>query len=379
MTISRRSFMTKAVAGAALLTQVRANAVESALKKTGLKDYYAKDFRVGTAISTSSLMDNDEKLLAINAREFDSITAENCMKWAEINPADKKWNWAPADKFVEFGEKNKMYIVGHCLVWHSQVPDAIFKNEKGAPATKAQLTQKMQEHINTLVSRYKGRIAAWDVVNEAIDDDGTRRKSPWHNIMGEDFIATAFHMAHEVDPKAHLMYNDYNTEMSVKRAPILDMVKKYKKQGVPIHGVGMQSHVSIDGPSIAEIETTILALHELGVRAHITELDVDVLPSVWNLPTAEISTRFEYKPERDPYIKGLTKEMEEKLAKRYEDIFKLYLKHRDKIERVTFWGTADRDTWLNDFPVKGRTNYPLLFDRQLAPKSAYYRVIDLKK
>jgi endo-1,4-beta-xylanase len=379
MTISRRSFLTKTTAVAALLSQIKVNAVEAALKKTGLRDYYAKDFHVGTALSTSSLMDPDEKLLTLIAREFDAVTPENCMKWEEINPKSKKWNWAPADKLIEFGQKHKMYIVGHCLVWHSQVPAEIFKNEKGEAASKAQLTQTMQDHISTLVSRYKGKISAWDVVNEAIEDDGTRRKSPWHNILGEDFIATAFNMAHEVDPKAHLIYNDYNTESPAKRATILEMVKKYKKQGVPIHGVGMQAHYSIDGPSIEEIETTIIALHEAGVRVHATELDVDVLPSVWNLPTAEISTRFEYKPERDPYTKGFPKEMEEKLAKRYEDIFKLYLKHRDKIERVTFWGTADRDTWLNNFPINGRTNYPLLFDRNLAPKSAYFRVIDLKK
>jgi endo-1,4-beta-xylanase len=157
------------------------------------------------------------------------------------------------------------------------------------------------------------------------------------------------------------------------------MVKNFKKQGVPIQGVGLQEHLSIDSPSVGEIEKTILALANIGVRVHVTELDIDVLPSVWNLPTAEVSTRFDYTPERDPYIQGLPKEIEEKLAKRYEDIFKIYLKHRDKIDRVTLWGTTDSETWLNDFPIKGRTNYPLLFDRGFQPKPVYFRLLDLKK
>jgi endo-1,4-beta-xylanase len=324
-------------------------------------------------------MNNNKPLLALVAREFNAITAENCMKWEPLKPNNKDWNWGPADKFVEFGEQHNMYIVGHNLVWHSQVPKEVFQSEPGGVISKEQLTQRMQDHISALAGRYKGRIHAWDVVNEAVEDDGSWRKSPWYNIMGEDFIAKAFHMAHEVDPKAHLIYNDYNTETAVKRDFIVNMVKKFKKQGVPIQGVGMQEHLSIDGPSVEEIEKTLIALAGAGVRVHITELDVDVLPSVWNVPTAEVSTRFEYTPERDPFIQKLPKNIEEKLAKRYEEIFKIYLKHRDKIDRITLWGTTDAETWLNNFPIRGRTNYPLLFDRKMAPKPAYFRLLDLKK
>jgi endo-1,4-beta-xylanase len=378
MTISRRHFIQNAAASLALLS-LKNNAIAAAAERTGIKDFYKDDFRIGTALSTATLKDGNKALLDLVAREFNAITAENCMKWEPLRPNDKDWNWGPADKFVEFGEKHKMYIVGHNLVWHSQVPKEVFQSEPGGAISKEQLTKKMQDHISALAGRYKGRIHAWDVVNEAVEDDGSWRKSPWYNIMGEDFIAKAFHMAHEVDPKAHLIYNDYNTETAVKRDFIVDMVKKFKKQGVPIQGVGMQEHLSIDGPSVEEIEKTLIALAGAGVRAHITELDIDLLPSVWNLPTAEVSTRFEYTPERDPYIAALPKNIEEKLAKRYEDIFKIYLKHRDKIERITLWGTTDAETWLNDFPIKGRTNYPLLFDRKMAPKAAYFRVLDLKK
>jgi len=378
MSISRRSLIKNSALAAALLG-IKNNAIAKAIERTGIKDFYKDDFRIGTALSTSTLIKNNETLLALVAREFNAITPENCMKWEPLRPKDKDWDWTAADKFVEFGQKNNMYIVGHNLVWHSQVPEEVFKNEKGGAVSKENLTLKMQDHITTLVSRYKGKIHAWDVANEAVEDDGSWRKSPWHNIMGEKFIAQAFHIANDVDPKAHLIYNDYNTESPAKRNFIVDMVKRFKKQGVPIHGVGMQEHLSIDGPSVAEIEATLIALAGAGVRVHITELDVDVLPSVWNLPTAEVSTRFDYKPERDPYINGLPKNIEEKLAKRYEDIFKIYLKHHDKIERVTLWGTADSETWLNDFPIPGRTNYPLLFDRKLAPKPAYFRLLDLKK
>lgn len=378
MTISRRLFLRNTALATALLS-IKSNAIAKAVERTGIKDFYKDDFRIGTAVKTSALLKDDKPMLALIAREFNAITAENCMKWEPLKPNDKEWKWEAADKFVEFGEKNKMYIVGHNLVWHSQVPKEVFQNESGGVISKEALTKKMQDHISTLAGRYKGRIQAWDVVNEAVEDDASWRKTPWYNIMGEDFIAKAFNMAHEVDPKAHLIYNDYNTESPNKRDFIVDMVKKFKKQGVPIHGVGMQDHLGIDTPGVDEIEKTLIALANAGVRAHITELDVDVLPSVWNLPTAEISTRFEYKPERDPYIQGLPKDMEEKLAKRYEQIFKVFLKHRDKIERVTFWGTADSETWLNDFPIKGRTNYPLLFDRKSEPKPAYFRLLDLKK
>jgi endo-1,4-beta-xylanase len=378
MSISRRLLLRNAAIASALLT-IKNNAIAKATERSGIKDYYKDDFRIGTAISTSTLLKNDEHMLGLIAREFDAITAENCMKWEPLRPKDKDWDWTMADKFVEFGQKNNMYIVGHNLVWHSQVPKEVFQDESGGVIKKDALAVKMQNHIAKLAGRYKGKIHAWDVVNEAVEDNGSWRKSLWYKIMGEDFIAKAFHLAHEVDPSAHLIYNDYNTETPLKRDFIVGMVKSFKKRGVPIQGVGMQEHLSIDGPSVGEIEKTLIALSNIGVRAHITELDIDVLPSVWNLPTAEISTRFDYTPERDPYIQGLPKNIEEKLAKRYEDIFKIYLKHRDKIDRVTLWGTTDRETWLNDFPIKGRTNYPLLFDRGFSPKPVYFRLLDLKK
>lgn len=350
-----------------------------AAERTGIKDFYKEDFKIGTTIKTASLANNDTAEIALVAREFNAITAENCMKWERIRPHNKAWDWDAADKFVAFGEQHKMYIVGHNLVWHSQVPQAIFQNENGGVISKAKLAQTMQTHIATLVGRYQGRVHAWDVVNEAVDDQGKWRSSPWYNIMGEDFIARAFHMAHEADPKAQLIYNDFNTELPAKRDFIVAMVKKAKQQGAPIHAVGMQQHLHLDNPSVAEIEKTLIALADIGVRAHITELDIDVLPSVWDIPTADIATRFDYKPELDPYRQRFPRDIAEKLALRYEAIFKLYVKHRDNIERVTLWGTTDANSWLNDFPIDGRTNHPLLFDRNLQPKAAYFRLLALKQ
>jgi endo-1,4-beta-xylanase len=378
MNISRRQLLALAGSSAALLPAAKLQAAAKASANTGLKDHFKDSFYVGAALSASIIKQADPKLNALISHDFNSITPENCMKWGEIRTEDGGWKWADADAFVAFGQQHKMYSVGHALVWHSQIPDSVFKNKEGNYISKEALLKKMQAHISTLVGRYKGKLQAWDVVNEAVSDDKGMRDSHWYKILGDDFIYKAFNFAHEVDPKAHLMYNDYNIENSGKREAAVEMIKRLQKRGMPIHGLGIQGHLGIDTPDIAEIEKSIIAFAKLGLRVHFTELDVDVLPSVWNIPVAEISTRFDYTPERDPYTKGLPKKMEDKLARRYEALFKLFVKHKDKIERITTWGVSDDATWLNDFPIKGRTNYPLLFDRQQQPKAAYFRLFDIK-
>lgn len=378
MPISRRDLLAMSGATAALLATAKLQAAQKAAASTGLKDAYKNDFLMGAALSAKIVAEQDPKLVALINKEFNSITPENCQKWGEIRNEDGSWKWKDSDAFVEFGSKHNMHMVGHTLAWHSQIPDSVFKNADGKYIAKEELAKKQKEHITTLVERYKGKIAAWDAVNEAVGDDGKMRESHWYNIMGDDFIANAFNIAHEVDPKAHLMYNDYNNEQKGKREVTLEMLTRLQKRGVPIHGLGMQAHIGIDA-DMKNFEDSILAYSKLGLRVHLTELDIDVLPSVWNLPVAEVSTRFDYKPERDPYIKGLPKEIDEKLAKAYESLFKVLIKHRDKIDRVTFWGVSDDASWLNDFPIRGRTNYPLLFDRQQQPKAAYFRLLDLKR
>lgn len=377
MNISRRQLLAMTGAATTLAASVKLQAAEKASAATGLKDAYKEDFLIGAALSASIIKQQEPGLMALVTKEFNSITPENCMKWGELYNPNGSWKWQDADAFVEFGTKHNLHMVGHTLGWHSQIPDAVFKDKNGNYISKAELEQKQKNHITTLVERYKGKLAAWDVVNEAVGDDNKMRDSHWYKIMGDDFLVNAFNLAHEVDPKAHLMYNDYNNERPEKRAATIEMIKRLQARGTPIHGLGMQAHIGLE-TNLQDFEDSILAYSALGLKIHLTELDIDVLPSVWNLPVAEISTRFEYKPERDPYTKGLPKKVETKLAKAYESLFKILIKHRDKVDRVTFWGVSDDASWLNDFPIKGRTNYPLLFDRQHAPKAPYFRLLDLK-
>lgn len=378
MNISRRQLLAMTGATATLAATIKLHAAEKASVATGLKEAYKNDFLIGAALSASIIKQQDPKLIVLIDKEFNSITPENCMKWGEMRNEDGSWKWNDADAFIDFGSKHNLHMVGHTLGWHSQIPDSVFKNKNGNYISKVELEKKQKEHITTIVDRYKGKLAAWDVVNEAVGDDHKMRESHWYKIMGDDFLVNAFNLAHEVDPKAHLMYNDYNNERPEKRQATIDMIKRLQKRGVPIHGLGMQAHIGL-GTNMQDFEDSILAYSALGLKVHLTELDIDVLPSVWNLPVAEISTRFEYKPERDPYTKGLPKDIEEKLAQTYESLFKILIKHKDKVDRVTFWGVSDDASWLNDFPIKGRTNYPLLFDRKQAPKDAYFRLLDLKK
>lgn len=378
MTLSRRQLLGLLGTAAATAPLLSACATGSA-RTPSLQQAYKNDFLIGTALSVGIINGAPSPLSALIAREFNAITPENCMKWEEMRNADGSWNWGDADAFVAFGKRHNMHMIGHTLVWHSQIPDAVFKDGAGKDITAAALQQKMEQHIQTLVDRYKGQLQSWDVVNEAIGDDLQMRNSHWYRILGEDFIHRAFSLAQEADPKAKLLYNDYNIERGAKRDATIAMLKRLQKRGTPIHGIGIQGHINLEKPGIDEIEQSILAFADLGLRVSFTELDIDVLPQVWDLPVAEISTRFDYTPERDPYPQGLPANMQDALARRYESLFALFLKHRDKIDRISLWGTSDDASWLNDFPIKGRTNYPLLFDRSHQPKPAYFRVLDLKK
>jgi endo-1,4-beta-xylanase len=281
-----------------------------------------------------------------------------------------------ADKYVEYGQKNGMYIVGHTLVWHSQMTKEVDKIEN------ADLLRKyMADHINIVVGRYTGKINSWDVVNEALNEDGTLRKSIFLNVLGENYIKEAFDLAAKADPKAELYYNDYNIEQPAKRAGAIALIKKLKASGTKIDGVGIQGHWSLSGASAKEIEDTIIEFSALGVKVAFTELDITVLPNPWDLKGADVKQNFsdyEGDPKMNPYPNGLPESIQNDLAKRYEDIFKVFLKHKDKISRITFWGVNDGHSWLNGWPIKGRTNYPLLFDRNFQPKTAYNAVIDLK-
>ncbi|MFW5773679.1 MAG: endo-1,4-beta-xylanase [Tangfeifania sp.] len=377
MKINRRHFISTSALTAGNIATFKLRAFNKALTGLGLGELYKNDFKIGTAISRHTFHRNDTELLKLIKNEFNAVTPENEMKWSHVHPAENEWQFETTDRFVEFGLANNMHIVGHVLVWHSQLPRTVFQDEKGDRVDKTTLMKRMENHIVQLVGRYKGKIDTWDVVNEAITPDGWR-KTPWYEIAGPEFMERAFQVAHETDPGCQLLYNDYSMDNPRRRELVVEIMKDYLKRGVPVNGIGMQGHVSLNDPDLDEFEKSIEAFASTGLRVHITELDVDVLPFDWSR-SAEISNRAEYRKEMNPYTEGLPPEIDEKLTKRYEDLFKLFLKHRDKIDRVTFWGTTDGESWKNNFPMRGRTNYPLLFDRKRKPKNAYFAVAALKK
>lgn len=376
---SRRSFIGKTTVSLAGLALLKGRVFALSVDGSGLKDIFRGDFYVGTALNSGIFLRNDEELLSIVKREFNAITASNAFKWGVVHPEEEEWRFNIPDRFVEFGLANNMYMVGHVLAWHSQVPRSLFTTSGGTQVGKDVLLKKLETHISTLAGRYKGKIDTWDVVNEAFTPEDGWRPSPWYTIAGPEFMERAFSVAYETDPNAQLLYNDYNMSDPRRRDLVVGMVRQYKRKGIPIHGIGMQGHVGLDYPDLEDFEASIVAFASEGMRVHITELDVDVLPSAWDSRGAEISTRFGYDKKLDPYRDGLPADIEGQLTRRYENLFRIFLKHRDKIERVTFWGISDDESWKNNFPVFGRTNYPLLFDRQHKPKKVYYAITSLKK
>ncbi len=340
-----------------------------------LKDAFKGSFLTGAALNPAQFTEQDTRGAALVEAQFNTITPENVLKWEQVHPQPGSYSFELPDRYVAFGEKNHMFIVGHNLVWHNQTPAWVFQDDKGNPADREILLKRLQDHIHTVVGRYKGRINGWDVVNEALAEDGTLRQTPWLKIIGEDYIAKAFQFAHEADPQAELYYNDYNLENELKLKGALDLLRRLQSQGIPISGVGIQGHYHMDSPSIEQVDAAITAFGKLGLKVMITELDVDVLPLAFQYMGADITLSAELQPKLNPYAMGLPDEVQQAMAQRYAGLFGVFLKHRGVLKRVTFWGVTDADSWLNNWPVKGRTNYPLLFDRSAQPKPAFDAVI----
>ena len=340
------------------------------------KEAYKDKFHIGTALNTRQIMGGEPAALEVVKQHFNSVVAENCMKSSRIQPKEGEFNFSIADKFVEFGKQNDMHIHGHTLIWHSQAPEWFFLDKQGNTVSREVLIRRMRDHIFTVAGRYKGRIHSWDVVNEAILDDGSFRNSKFYEIIGEDFIKLAFLYAHEADPTAKLFYNDYSMSNPHKREGVVKMVRKLKDEGVPVTGIGMQGHIGMNHPDLKEFENSIEAFGDLG-EVMITELDLSVLPSPWGDAGAEISKNFEYEDEMNPFPNDLPREVEQEFSQRYQEFMKLFLKHQNTISRVAFWGVNDGNSWKNNWPIKGRTDYPLLFDRQNNPKPVLKDIIRL--
>lgn len=381
--------------GALLLLRPLLAGSNESVPAVALKDAFRDHFPVGVAVNRGIVTgsgfrrtpDLVAKDIALTRAQFNQIAPENDMKWALIHPREGAdgYEFGPADAFVAFGEANGMAIAGHTLVWHSQTPDWVFAGTNPPPAPGAQaapagqrrfgpyagprasrdeLLGRMRDHIHTVVGRYRGRIQAWDVVNEALaDGDGPEvlRDSLWHQIIGPDYIAKAFQYAHEADPKAILRYNDYGLENPAKRRRLLTLVRSLQEQGIPVHAIGSQAHLNV-GTSFETMDASLSEMKSLGLPIHITELDVN------SARRGQRGTGASVDANADATRGGLVEEADRKLAEAYAGVFRAILRHRDAVKVVTFWGVNDAVSWR----AAGR---PLLFDGDNRPKPAFHAVI----
>ena len=345
-----------------------------AQQKTSLQQSYQNYFLIGTALNATQILSLDTKAATIINNDFGAVTPENIMKSEIIHPKWDQYDFSLADKMVEYAQAHHLKVNGHTLIWHSQLPP-FMKHMQSADSVK----RFFVNHIETVAKQYEGKVFSWDVVNEALEEDGSLRKSIFFEKLGPSYIADAFQLAQKATPKAELYYNDYNIEQPKKRAGAIAIIKELQAKGIRIDGVGIQGHWRYNKIPLKEIEESVIEFSSLGVKVMFTELDLGVLPNPWDSDAADVNMKATYSDKMNPFVNGLPDSVQLKFTEGYESLFKLFIKHKDKISRVTFWGVHDGQSWLNGWPIKGRTNYPLLFDRQYLPKEAYYKVIALTK
>ncbi|WP_425502026.1 endo-1,4-beta-xylanase [Pseudoxanthomonas jiangsuensis] len=352
-----------------------------------LKQVYAGDFLLGTAVNDAIVSGEDASSQALAVRHFNAITLENAMKAEVLHPRPGEWDFAAADAFVEFGRRHGMFVVGHTLVWHNQTPDWFFRDEAGEALSSERLAERMRQYIETVAGRYAGKVQAWDVVNEQIGEDGRYRDTTWVRGIGDgdELMRLAFTYAAKYAPDTELYYNDFNAWRPEKVAGIVRMVKMLQAHGIRIDGIGIQGHWGLNYPALADIEAAIDAYAALGVKVMITELDVDVLPLTREgqiIGQGMAHPQFqlpEFKRFLDPYRDGLPADVQRQLADRYAELFALFHRKADKLARVAVWGVADDMSWKNGYPIPDRTNYPLLFDRERQPKPALDAVLKVPR
>lgn len=348
-----------------------------------LKEAYKDAFMFGCSVNNSIVNGRDSTSQRIVVEQFNTITPENVLKAETVHPKPDVWRFDQADAFVKFGEEHNMFLIGHTLIWHNQTPDWFFKDETGNPKSHEAMVEQMRSYIEKVAGRYSGRIDAWDVVNEVIDNDGSYRPTTWVKGLGDgdELVKLAFKFASQYAPGAELYYNDFNVWRPSKRDGIARMVRMLQKEGIRIDGIGIQGHWGLNFPKNEYIEAAIDTFAALGVKVMITELDVDVLPitkegqligKIMSDPQWQLE---EFEVFLDPYKNGLPPEIEKQLADRYAELMGIFYAKRDKIDRVTVWGLHDGMSWKNDYPIPGRTNYPLLYRRDKTPRPAYDAVL----
>jgi endo-1,4-beta-xylanase len=329
-----------------------------------LRSEFENQFMIGAALNKDQILGSESGTLALVQQQFNSLTAENEMKWESMQPTRGNFKFGSADALANLAEQHDSFFVGHTLVWHAQTPNWVFTDNNGQTRSKQDLTIIMEEHIAKVAGRYQGQVNGWDVLNEAFNEDGTKRQSKWLEILGEDYIAEVFTLASIHAPNAELYYNDYNLFKPEKRAGVVAMAKDLIDRGIKIDGIGIQGHYALDYPDLAELEASIIAFAELGLKVMITELDVSVLPFPDEANQgADVSQNFALQEQYDPYRNGIPESINNQLGQRYKQLFELFLTHSDKISRITFWGVHDGQSWRNYWPMQGRTDYPLLINR----------------
>lgn len=357
--------MIYSVAAAALLSAC-SGGKQATVKENTLKDAFGDKFLIGVAINARQVTGEDSIGHALVKRHFNAIVAEDCMKSINIHPEEDRYDFEKADEFVKFGEENGMEMTGHCLIWHSQCAPWFFTDKEGKQVSPEVLKQRMKDHITTVVSRYKGKLKGWDVVNESINDDGSWRQTKFYEILGEEYVPLAFQYAHEADPDAELYYNDYGMHHPGRREGVVKLVQSLKEKGIRIDAVGLQGHMGMDYPSLEDFEKSMTDFAACGVKLMITEWEMSALPTVHQ--AANISDTVAFHKAMNPYPDALPDSVSQVWNARMKAFFKLFMKHSDVMDRVTVWGVSDSDSWKNDFPVRGRKEYPLLFDRNYEMK-----------
>ncbi|MCX6206167.1 MAG: endo-1,4-beta-xylanase [Bacteroidetes bacterium] len=337
-----------------------------------LKKAYKNSFFIGTAMNKAQIEEKEPNATLLIPKEFSAITPENIMKSAIIHPKWDVYDFDLADKLVAYGKKYNIPVFGHTLIWHSQLPEFVL-HINNADSLKL----FFESHIKTVASRYDGKVYSWDVVNEALNEDGSMRNSIFLQKLGPEYVVEAFKIAQKAAPNTELYYNDYNIEQPKKRDGAIALIKRIQAAGVRIDGIGIQGHWRADKIPLKEIEASIQAFSKLGIKVMFTELDLTVLPNPWDVNTADVNLKAENNAYFNPYPNNLPDSVQQIFTKGYSDLFSLFLKYKKEVTRVTFWGLNDGQSWLNNWPIKGRTNYPLIFDRNFKPKGAYYKILEL--
>lgn len=338
-----------------------------------------KEVKEGISYSGAVSLDQTANYEHI-ARHFGWVVPENCMKCEVIHPQEGVYDFTLADQLVDKALANGQQIIGHCLIWHSQCAPWFFVDEEGKQVSAEVLKKRMRDHIFTILGHFRGRIVGWDVVNEAFEDNGSFRRSKFYEILGEDFIPLAFQYAHEADPNVELYYNDFSMNKRSKVDGVVNFFRPLVAKGLPIDAIGMQGHMIYgDTDYVKEYTYSIKAIASIGLKSQFTELDLTMLPNPFGFSGANVSDNISYKDAMDPYKDGLPKEKQEQFDQFWLDFFQMLMDNKENVIRATFWCLNDANSWRNDFPIKGRTDYATLFDRQCKPKPAIQKLIDMVK